>query len=63
MSEVPLCAEHADWMTEAVPLPDVNADPVEEMEKLRASIEAAHAELRNDAEWSIQAYERKPELN
>lgn len=56
-SEVPLCAEHADWMTEAVPLPDVKAvDIIAENDKLVANIEAAMAHIRNDEEWDANKY-------
>lgn len=63
-SEVPLCAEHADWMTEAVPLPDVtNPDKGAEWDKLAANIIAAMSHIRNDYEWDAAAYERRPEQN
>ena len=63
-SEVPLCAEHAGWMTEAVPLPNVRAtDLIAENEKLAQNIEAAMSHIRNDFEWSAEAYERRPERN
>ena len=63
-SEVPLCEEHADWMTEAVPLPDVRAEDIHaEQDRLIANILAAMQHIRNDCEWSEQAYERRPELN
>lgn len=64
MSEVPLCAEHADWMTEAVPLPDVHAlDNLAEMIRLGENITRAISHIRNDYEWSAEAYERRPEQN
>lgn len=63
-SEVPLCAEHADWMTEAVPLPNVKAeDHLAENNKLIANYQNAMKHVRNDYEWSEDAYERRPELN
>lgn len=63
-SEVPLCAEHADWMTEAVPLPNVRADDqMAEWDKSLANITSAMAHIRNDYEWSAEAYERRPEQN
>lgn len=63
MSEVPLCAEHADWMTEAVPLPNVSADPAAEHDKMVKNITAAMEHIRNDYEWSAEAYERDPGRN
>jgi hypothetical protein len=51
-------------MTEAVPLPDVRAaDTLAENNKLIANYQAAMQHIRNDYEWSEDAYERRPELN